>query len=64
VGRRTRKLGFEPLAHEAALDVVEGFEDVGGHDGLFVGGYGEVVCATSRLDGGLRKRGWAHVRVG
>lgn len=46
-GKRTSKLGLEPLAHEAVLDVVEGFEDVGGHDGLFVGCYGGFVCAVA-----------------
>lgn len=42
----TRKLGLEPLAHEAVLDVVERFEDVGGHDGLLVCGKGGFVGAV------------------
>lgn len=35
-GTLTGKLGFYALAHEAVLDVIEGAEYVGWHDGLFV----------------------------
>ena len=47
-GMRTSKLGLEPLAHEAKFDLVEGLEDVGGHDCFLVGCYRGLVCAVAR----------------
>lgn len=42
---RTGKLGFETLAHKAVLDLIEGFEDVGGVDCFLVGADCEIVGA-------------------
>lgn len=46
----TSKLGFQPLTHEAKLDLVEGSENIGRVDGFFARAQGELVGATAVLD--------------